>query len=258
MAMLMVGAPSWSGQATELGIAGKFLTIGVVTAVSSIFIGFFIGLIPTLAVTYAESITMGSTGAIPSLANYIENGWEAGMSAFANSSKAFFSFALEALPLSTLLFCAAHYGAFLLYGKRLAFFVNYVIIRLIPFVKLCVVGGLFLMSVQGAEVQILNLSGTNVTFVQGSTALVFPPGDITMNLEAGAWEVPGGELEIPNTEDRVYIRCDAVSSALSIGESDWSWFWAGFQTGLVTFGCVAMAAAIRRGLAVAVRVPTGD
>jgi len=244
--------PTVSANISVVGLLSKAFTIQLVIKAATVIVSALIGFVPTLIVAHAQGLVYGAgfQGAIPDIRNHLDGGG----GGFFPAAQAFYNALLEVLPMTTVIFSAVHYLAYQLYGKRLILFTITILTYILPAVRIAILFSVLSWSSSiGAEVEILNLSGTNVVFAKGGKALTVPPGQLSLNLDAGAWTVDGASLTVPATEDRFYVRCEQSGFSTSMGESDWSWFWAGFQHGIVVFGTVSMVSSLMYGVRLAIR-----
>jgi hypothetical protein len=229
----------------------KLLAKSVVVVVVQLVVAAVLGFIPTAIVAYSQGL-MEAGGSVPSMVGHIETGAESG-SEWLGAVRACFNMLAEGVPCTTLVFAAANYGAFLLYGHRLFYLCRRVALSVHPYL-----GAVLLMlvpSADAAQVEILNYSGTNSVWSHSSlpVTLDFPPGSHALNLEAGEWTIEGfGEgggdytLGVPDFEDRLVVRLQSDRTvAWSVAEAEWSWFWAGYLSGIPIWGIVAAVSIMR-------------
>lgn len=245
VALLNLGYLPKSFEVSPSKLAGKVVN----ALIASVVIGFVVGFIPTALVSYTQSGLMsGASAAIPSVAGHIDDpSWAAYQ--WIDAIKAFFNATTELIPYTSVVFLAAHYGAFMLYGERLLMMVLRIFARIgwaTAALAFCCVPQL-----SATEVELWNFAGTNVivsNIVTEKFLSVPPGGPMLLNLAAAEYDVAGTSVEIPEIEDRFVFRIEGGGISTSIAASEWSWFWGFYLTGVPIFGLIAMVAAVRDGV----------
>lgn len=119
----------------------------------------------------------------------------------------------------------------------------------------CILPFLFVVGSSAAQLELHNLTGTNVVWTNASRSISFPPGESRIDIEPG-WYLPdGSEVSLPLTEDLQVMRFSHDASGVLVidqafATSSADFFWYGFSTGLSLFGLAAIVSAIKNGLCV--------
>lgn len=118
----------------------------------------------------------------------------------------------------------------------------------------CILPFLFLASSAAAQLELHNLTGTNLVWTNASRILEFPPGETRIDIEPG-WNFAedGTEVDLPLTEDLQVMRVSrdpggGIEVDIGFATSAADFFWYGFAAGLSLFGLLAAVSAVKSGL----------
>lgn len=185
-------------------------------------------------------------------------GWDAGGVMKETALKFFWGIA-QGVPFVELIAAFVQWCAFRFYMPWLfGFVLNLAHAHGILVIGRCVLPFLLVIGANGAQVELHNLTGTNVVWTNASRTIAFPPGETRIDIEPG-WYLPGGaEVVLSDNENIQVLRFSQDENGALVVDGGFAtspadYFWYGFAAGFSLFGTVAAASVIKAAVNVGVK-----
>lgn len=122
----------------------------------------------------------------------------------------------------------------------------------------CILPFLFVVGASGAQIELHNMTGTNLLWTNSTRLIQFPPGESRIDIESGWYLTNGSEVPLPETENVQVLRFSldpdgALTLDYSFATSPADYFWYGFAAGLSIFGVLAWVSVIKAGIGVGLK-----